>query len=218
MSETILVADDHPLFRSALRTALAGSRPQATIREAGTLDGLIAELERDPEADLLLLDLHMPGSVGLSGLVHLRARYPALPVAVISGDEDPRVIARARAHGASGFIPKSAPVQVLAAGIDAVLAGETCFPEAIAHSPSILGEEESAIARRVAELTPTQFRVLTMIAGGLLNKQIAYEMNVSEATIKAHMTAIMKKLGAINRTQVAVAVSKLALESPGLRE
>ncbi len=212
-----VIADDHPLFRDALRRAVASLFPAAVIAEADSTASLQTVLESVAEPDLLLLDLHMPGASGFSGLVHVRARYPSLPVIVVSGNEEPGVMRRAVAHGASGYIPKSSSLDDMAQAIRQVLDGDIWLPAGAASAqPTHLAPDEADIARRLRDLTPQQFRVLMMLADGLLNKQIAYELNVSEATIKAHMTAILKKLGASNRTQAVVAAARLQLD-PSMR-
>lgn len=208
---TVLVADDHPLFREALRNAVARALPTATIREAESVDALYALIERESDADLLLLDLNMPGAHGFSALVHLRAHYPQLPVMVVSAREEPAVMRRALDHGAVGFLPKSADAGTLGEAIDAVLAGDRWAPASALKAPAA-GAEEHDAAQRVRDLTPQQFRVLQMLGDGLLNKQIAYQLGVSEATIKAHMTAILRKLGASNRTQAVLIAGKLAID------
>jgi DNA-binding NarL/FixJ family response regulator len=212
----IIVADDHPLFREALRHALGRAVPDATVVEADTVAALLDEAERHPEADLLLLDLNMPGANGFSALVQMRAHHPSLPVVIISANEEPGVIRRSIAHGAAGFVPKSSTVEEMVEALRAVLDGDVWIPASVdAESPTLEGPEAD-VASRLASLTPQQFRVLTMLSAGLLNKQIAYELGVSEATIKAHMTAIMQKLGATNRTQAVVLSQQLALDQVGL--
>jgi DNA-binding NarL/FixJ family response regulator len=208
---TILVADDHPLFREALRSAVTRALPGARLREADGVEALYALVEREPDADLLLLDLTMPGAHGFSALVHLRAHVPQLPIMVVSAREEPAVMRRALDHGAVGFLPKSADAATLGEAIDAVLAGDRWAPAAALKAPAA-GAEEHDAAQRVRDLTPQQFRVLQMLGDGLLNKQIAYELGVSEATIKAHMTAILRKLGASNRTQAVLIAGKLAID------
>jgi DNA-binding NarL/FixJ family response regulator len=210
---TLLIADDHPLFREALRGAVARVLPGATLREADNVERLYALVESEPDADLLLLDLNMPGAHGFSALVHLRAHHPELPVVVVSAREEPAVMRRALDHGAMGFIPKSADSATLGEALGRVLEGDRWAPPAAGGAPAAPADEHEA-ARRVAGLTPQQFRVLQMLGDGLLNKQIAYALGVSEATIKAHMTAILRKLGATNRTQAVLVAGKLALE-PG---
>jgi DNA-binding NarL/FixJ family response regulator len=210
---TLLVADDHPLFREALRGAVARVLPGARVHEADGVDALYALVEREPDADLLLLDLTMPGAHGFSALVHLRALHPQLPIMIVSAREEPAVMRRALDHGAVGFLPKSADAATLGTAIGAVLAGDRWAPPAALKAPAAAADEHDA-AHRVRELTPQQFRVLQMLGDGLLNKQIAYELGVSEATIKAHMTAILRKLGASNRTQAVLIAGRLAID-PG---
>lgn len=212
----LLIADDHPLFRDALRRAAEVLLPEARILEADSVSALQTLLEKEPDTDLLLLDLHMPGATGFSGLVFVRAHHPSVPVIVVSGNEEPQVIRRAMAHGASAYIPKSSSTDSMRQAIRAVLEGDTWLPPEVATADHRLSADEADIARRVRELTPQQFRVLMMLADGLLNKQIAYELGVSEATIKAHMTAILKKLGASNRTQAVVATARLQID-PSMR-
>lgn len=208
---TLLIADDHPLFREALRGVALRLLPDAEIREADNAAALYALVEAAPDADLLLLDLNMPGVQGFSALVHLRATYPQLPVAIVSASEEPEVMRRALDHGALGFIPKSSDATALATALRQVLDGERWVPPAaLAARP--MADEERAIAARVRELTPQQFRVLQMLCAGLLNKQIGYELGVSEATIKAHMSAILRKLGASNRTQAVLLAGRLRVE------
>jgi DNA-binding NarL/FixJ family response regulator len=216
MPREIIVADDHPLFREALRHALGRAVPDATVVEADTVAALLDEAERHPEADLLLLDLNMPGANGFSALVQMRAHHPSLPVVIISANEDPGVIRRSIGHGAAGFVPKSSTVEEMVEALQAVLDGDVWIPASVDAESTTLEGPEADVASRLASLTPQQFRVLTMLSAGLLNKQIAYELGVSEATIKAHMTAIMQKLGATNRTQAVVLSQQLALDQIGL--
>lgn len=211
---TVLVADDHPLFREALRGAVLRCLPDAVLREADSVAAVLALVEEEPDADLLLLDLTMPGAQGFSALVHLRAYCPQLPVMVVSAREDPVTMRRALDHGAVGFLPKSADSATLSEAIDTVLAGDRWVPPAAASAPAAEAAEHDA-AQRLRDLTPQQFRVLQMLGEGLLNKQIAYELGVSEATVKAHMTAVLRKLGANNRTQAVLIAGRLSLE-PGM--
>jgi len=212
----ILIADDHPLFREALKGAVARLLPAVQIVEADSAEALFAAAERHPGADLLLLDLNMPGTQGFSALVHLRATQPQLPIVMVSAREDPTTIQRALDHGAAGFIPKSATVAIISSAIDSVLSGGEWSPLASRPSEGV-GPEEAEVARRVRDLTPQQFRVLAMLGEGLLNKQIAHALNVSEATIKAHMTAILRKLGAHNRTQAVLLAGQLAADPETVR-
>ena len=208
---SFLIIDDHPLFREALRGVALRLLPGARIQEAENADALYALVDAEPDADLLLLDLNMPGTHGFSALVHLRAAHPQLPVAMVSAREEPEVMRRALDHGAMGFIPKSSDAATLATALQQVLDGERWVPDAALHAAPI-ADDERAIAARVRELTPQQFRVLQMLGTGLLNKQIGYELGVSEATIKAHMSAILRKLGANNRTQAVLLAGKLAVD------
>jgi DNA-binding NarL/FixJ family response regulator len=208
---TLLIADDHPLFREALRGVAARLLPGANIREAESADALFALVDAEPDADLLLLDLNMPGARGFSSLVHLRAAHPQLPVVMVSAREEPETMRRALDHGAMGFIPKSSDAATLTGALQCVLEGERWAPDAARNAPPA-GDEERDVAARVRELTPQQFRVLQMLGEGLLNKQIGYELGVSEATVKAHMSAILRKLGANNRTQVVLMAGKLMVD------
>ena len=210
----IIVADDHPLFREALRGAVARVLPEAQLHEADSVDALYALVETQSDADLLLLDLNMPGAQGFSALVHLRALHPQLPIVVVSAREEPAVMRRALDHGAVGFIPKSADAATLGEAISSVLDGNRWAPAAALSAPAA-GSDERDAAQRLRELTPQQLRVLQMLGSGLLNKQIGYELNVSEATVKAHVTAILRKLGANNRTQAVLIAGRLALD-PGM--
>lgn len=208
----ILIADDHPLFRDALKRAVARVLPDARLVEADSVTRLLEITASHPDADLLLLDLNMPGAQGFNALVHIRGQYPQLPVVVVSAREEAATMHRAIGYGASGFIPKSASLDVIAEALEQVMEGQVWLPADVdAESAEPVREDD--LAERIAELTPQQFRVLTMLGEGLLNKQIAWEMGVSEATVKAHMTAVMRKLGASNRTQVLVLTRQLALES-----
>lgn len=204
----VLIVDDHPLFRDALKASLATTFSPDRIGEAAGLDQLNAILEKDADYDLVLLDLKMPGVQGLSGLVYLRAQFPAVPVVIVSGTEDPAIIRRALDLGASGYIPKSTPADQIRKAVSAVMDGDIWAPEAAAMA-SERDRENDELARRIATLTPQQVRVLMMLREGLLNKQIAYKLNVSEATIKAHVSAILQKLGVDSRTQAVIAAGRI---------
>ena len=212
---TILVADDHPLFREALRGAVQRILPGATLCEADSVDALYGLVEAHADADLLLMDLNMPGAHGFSALVHLRALHPQLPVVVVSAREEPSVMRRALDHGALGFIPKSADSDTIGEAIGLVLEGERWAPAAAAAAPA-MDRDEQAVAQRLRELTPQQFRVLQMLGEGRLNKQIAWDLGVSEATIKAHVTAVLRKLGVGNRTQAVLMAGRLAVDPDGV--
>ena len=212
----ILIADDHPLFRDALQRAVMVAVPKARVHAAEGVHDLLGLIEQYPDAELLLLDLHMPGARGYSALAHIRGQYPGLPTIVVSGHEEAQVARRALAHGASAYIPKSTSSDHIVEAIRAVLDGDIWLPHTLPGSHGELLPDEAEAAAMVASLTPQQFRVMTMIAEGLLNKQIAYELGVSEATVKAHMTAIMRKLKVNNRTQVALIASQLAVDQESM--
>jgi DNA-binding NarL/FixJ family response regulator len=207
-SHHLLIADDHPLFRGALREAVHGVFDRADVTEAGTFEEVSEFLERGGrDVDLILLDLSMPGARGFSGLMYLRAQYPSLPVVVVSANDDPAVIRRCMEFGASGFIPKTLGIEALRAAVARVLQGEVWTPPDVDLTRQ--SEAESAAIARLATLTPQQVRVLMMLSAGLLNKQIAYELGVSEATVKAHVSAILQKLGVESRTQAVIAAGKI---------
>lgn len=207
-SYSIIIVDDHPLFRDALRQALTDSIRDLKISETGSLDGLSGALEQSSDTDLVLLDLAMPGVKGLSGLMYLRAQYPEIPVVVVSANEDPAAIRRCIEFGASGFVPKSLPVETIRDAIRSVLDGDVWIPPDLDLGEAGDGETSDLVAR-LATLTPQQVRVLMMLGEGLLNKQIAYKLSVSEATIKAHVSAILQKLDVDSRTQAVIAVNKI---------
>lgn len=207
---TIIIADDHPLFRGALRQAVSSLMPQARVIEASGMEDLNTTLSQERDVDLILLDLTMPGVQGFSGLISLRAQYPELPVVIVSATEEPAVIRRAMEFGASGFIPKSINTDSIGGAIQAVLAGDIWTPPDIDLSAAE-DKETSDLVRRLGTLTPQQVRVLTMLSEGLLNKQIAYELGVSEATVKAHVSAILDKLGVDSRTQAVIAAAKIGV-------
>jgi DNA-binding NarL/FixJ family response regulator len=206
-----LIADDHPLFRGALKQALAGTGNAATILEAGDFESAKSLVAANEDLDLVLLDLTMPGAAGLSGLISLRGMHATVPLVVVSAHDDAQTIRRALQLGASGFISKSASMEEIRGGVDAVLGGGVTVP-----AGTELGVEADAeiseLIKRLQSLTPQQTRVLSMLAEGLLNKQIAYELGVSEATIKAHVSAVLHKLGVDSRTQAVILLSRISSE------
>lgn len=204
----IIIVDDHPLFRDALKQTLEGSLSNICISECGSLEDLTAAIETSQDIDLVLLDLTMPGVHGFSGLVFLRAQTPEVPIIVVSGNENPAVIRRCLEFGASGFIPKSLPVNVIRDAIKSVLEGKIWLPPDF-RMEDVRSDSVDDLALKLSTLTPQQVRVLMMLGEGLLNKQIAYQLNVSEATIKAHVSAILHKLGVDSRTQAVIAVNKI---------
>ena len=211
---TLIIADDHPLFRAALKDVIRQTVPDATLAEASSFAELQTALETGDSVDLVMLDLHMPGAHGFSALLFLVAHYPDIPVLMISANEQDEIIRRAADHGAMGFVSKSAQMDAIGEAIQAVRRGDMAFPASVDLSMPGVGDEESGVASALSELTPQQFRVATMITQGLLNKQIAYELNVTEATIKAHVTEIFRKLGVHSRTQAAMKLGQLDLPDP----
>jgi DNA-binding NarL/FixJ family response regulator len=212
MSTTLLVADDHPLFRAALRTAISAAVPDARFVEADSISQLFELLEHPALPDLLLLDLNMPGAQGFSALAHLRGALPQLPVVVVSALDDATTVRQCLRFGAQGFISKSADAARIGSDVRAVLDGELAIPAHIEGvAPGSGDGAQLAVAQRMAELTPAQFRVLGMLCAGRMNKQIAFDLQITEATVKAHMTAVMRKLGVATRTQAVLLAGQLAL-------
>ena len=209
-STRLVIADDHPLFRGALREAVSGLFENGEFAEAGSFEEVVKLLERGLETDLILLDLSMPGVRGFSGLMYLRAQYPSIPIIVVSANDDAAVIRRCMDFGASGFIPKTLGIEAMRAAIARVFEGGIWTPPDIDLGRGTDSATANLLAR-LASLTPQQVRVLMMLSEGLLNKQIAYELGVSEATIKAHVSAILQKLGVDSRTQAVIAAAKIEL-------
>ncbi len=201
----VLIADDHPMVRRALREALVESFGAGfELLEAGSIDGVRESLLRD-RVDVLMLDLSMPGMEGTLSLISLRAEFPSVPILVVSAIEEPRIVRQAMDFGASGFLFKSAPFGTIAEAVSAVLAGDLWFPEA---SVANLTASDAEVAGRISELTPQQRRVLVLLAQGKLNKEIAFELDVHEGTVKAHVTHILQKLGVNSRTQAALVAQR----------
>jgi DNA-binding NarL/FixJ family response regulator len=203
-----IIVDDHPLFRGALNQALSNAFENSEIQEAGSLDDVNAQLGAERETDLILLDLTMPGVHGVSGLLYLRAEHPEVPVVIVSASDDAATIRQCLDCGASGFIPKSQPVEAIRDAIRKVMDGEIWLPPEVDLSmPTV--DDTAGLVTRLSTLTPQQVRVLMMLGEGLLNKQIAFKLGVSEATIKAHVSAILQKLGVDSRTQAVIAINKI---------
>ena len=206
----VVVADDHPLFREAIVAVVRRTLANAQIIEVCDLASLQAQNLDD--VDLLLLDLNMPGVHGLSALVHVRAQAPAVAVIVVTAMEDPAVVQRAISLGAAGFVPKSSTLTEISKALEKVLAGGTSVPTRFANlnlAPDQLSEAELSATRRVGTLTPQQYRIATLLAAGMLNKQIAWDLGITEATVKVHMSTILRKLNVQNRTQVALLIQVL---------
>jgi DNA-binding NarL/FixJ family response regulator len=213
-SYSFVIADDHPLFRGALRQALSGLGENSQIIEVGDFEGVKALVGGDEDLDVVLLDLNMPGVSGLSGLIAIRGMDGSVPIIVVSAHDDATTIRRALELGASGFISKSASMETIRNAVRQVLEGGIVAPDDIE-----LGEERDQeiadLIARLQTLTPQQSRVLSMLAEGLLNKQIAFELHVSEATVKAHVSAILQKLGVDSRTQAVIRLSRIGSEPLG---
>ncbi|WP_417830448.1 response regulator [Thalassospira sp.] len=221
MSETfqILIADDHPLVRGALKQALTTELENVSVFEAGSLSEAIEQVEAHKgDIDLVLLDLHMPGMNGFTGLFTLRASYPDIPVSIVSASQELPVVRRSIEYGASAFVPKSAPVDEIGLAVKTVLDGGMWMPDwardAVENGPS--DDEATDLAEKIGQLTPQQLRVLNMLTEGKLNKQIAYELDVTEATVKAHVSAILRKLSVHSRTQAVIIARELQLQEPAV--
>ena len=212
----VLVADDHPLFRGALKQALAGIEREIEIAECGALEEAKDALQDAHDFDLVLLDLAMPGTTGLSGLVSLKSLAPLTPIVVVSASDDPGTIRRSLDLGASGFISKSASMDAIRNSVLAVLEGDVVIPNGVDLSEDEDPEVRETIAR-LKSLTRQQSRVLAMLSEGLLNKQIAYELDVSEATVKAHVSAILQKLGVESRTRAVIRLAKITSLDEGAK-
>jgi len=208
----VLIVDDHPLFRAALKGAVAAACTDCEFLEADSVTGLFDTLELHPHADLLLLDLNLPGAFGFCALAHMRGSHPELPVIVVSAMDDHRTVRQALAFGAQGFVSKSADAGTIGRNVQSVLRGEYISPAGLEGAEPEADVAALDLAQRIAQLTGQQFRVFGMLCSGRLNKQIAYELDITEATVKAHMTAILRKLGAANRTQAVLLAGRLLLD------
>ncbi|MDP2560317.1 response regulator transcription factor [Psychrobium sp. 1_MG-2023] len=203
----IIIADDHPLFSQALSMMLETNINEAQVSEVDTISALEALLAQQ-QADLLLLDLDIPGGQGFNTLMNIRQLYPQLGVVIVSGIEDSDSINQAMSQGACGYIPKSTPVPEMVLAINEVLAGNVWLPGE-SHNHNV--EQSTEADERITSLTPQQHKILLMFADGLLNKQIAYELGLSESTIKSHASTIFLKLGVKNRTQAVIMLNELQL-------
>jgi DNA-binding NarL/FixJ family response regulator len=214
----VLIVDDHPLYRLALKGAVAAACTDCDIFEAASVAGLFDALDQLRQVDLLLLDLNLPGAYGFNALANLRGSHPELPIIVVSASDDPRTVRQALAFGAQSFVSKSADAASIGESIRAVLRGEVVTPSGLGAETEP-GTEAGAleVAQRMAQLTPQQFRVLGMLCAGRLNKQIGDDLQITEATVKAHMTVILRKLGAANRTQAVLLAGRLARGSSEIK-
>jgi len=204
----VIIADDHPLFRDAIKQSVEGLMPNCAFQLAGDLDHLRKQLRENENVELVMLDLNMPGTTGFSGLLSIRSEFQDVPVIVVSASEDSLTIRKCIELGASGFIPKSSGAEYIVEGIKAVQAGEIWTPPNVDIEADI-DDASSDVLGRIQSLTPQQTRVLSMLAEGLLNKQIAYELGVSEATVKAHVSAVLLKLNVDSRTQAVIMMNRI---------
>lgn len=214
----VIIADDHPLFRAALKQAVQqcfGSASEAAehnILEADSIDDLLKLIDANPAVELVFLDLHMPGNDGFTGLMQVRNRHPDVTVIMVSSESSAAVMQRAVQFGASAFIPKAADLKEIANAVATVLEGGTWLPEGMSDSSAVDANDQLIrLTEQLAQLTPQQYAVLSMIADGQLNKQIAYELDIKETTVKKHVSAILTKLGVNNRTQAGMAFQQLKL-------
>ncbi|MCJ2046639.1 response regulator transcription factor [Methylobacterium sp. J-078] len=209
----LLIVDDHPLFRDALASAVGLAYPDATLHEADGIASACAVLSAQPAIEIILLDLSMQGVTGFEGLMAIRAQVPRVPILVVSGLEDPRIIRETLEHGAAGFVPKAVDKSTLTRAIADVLAGGLSVPANLPNAPlGASSARKAPLAERVASLTPQQLRVLAMIRQGKLNKQIAHELQVGDSTVKAHVSEILRKLDVISRTQIVIETALLDFE------
>ena len=218
MNYEVVIVDDHPLFRAALRGAVAATCANCEFIESENVAGLFDTLDEHPHTDLLLLDLNLPGAYGFCALAHLRGSHPELPVIVVSAMDDLRTVRRALALGAQGFISKSADAATIGRNVQSVLRGEYVPPAGLGANAETEADVDALdLAQRLAQLTAQQFRVFGMLCLGRLNKHIAYELQITEATVKAHMTAILRKLGVANRTQAVLLAGRLLTDPREIR-
>ena len=211
----VAIADDHPLFRAALKQAVVESFDKADILEAENFQDLLVIVEQTPSLEIVFLDLHMPGNDGFTGLTLLQIHFPDLVVIMVSSDDQPEIMRKAIDFGASAFIPKSANLTLIGQAIEQVLDGEIWLPEHTSiNADQAAAAEHRRLAKQLAQLTPQQYTVLSCIAAGQLNKQIAYDLDIKETTVKKHVSAILLKLEVYNRTQAGLVYQQLMITSP----
>lgn len=216
MQPQVIIADDHPLFRTALKQAIVECIDDAQILEAECFEEVLRAVDANPSLEIVFLDLHMPGNNGFTGLMQLQNHYPDLVVIMVSSDDNVETMQKAISFGAAAFIPKSADLSTIASAIEVVLDGEVWLPEHVAHDLTDESETQAnqSLAKQLAQLTPQQYVVLTQIADGRLNKQIAYDLDIKETTVKKHVSAILLKLEVNNRTLAGLAYQQLMLAAP----
>ena len=206
--ERVLIADDHPMVRDGLRTVIAVAFDQCELFEASSIDEAAEIIEREGDFDIVLLDLNMPGTNGFSGLVTMRDRFPSVPVVIVSAAQERGLARSAVAAGAAGFIPKSLRRSAIVEALKSILAGDIYLPD-VEEGDENEDAETADILARIDSLTPQQKVVLKLVVEGKLNKQIAYELDVSMTTVKAHVSAILSKLRVFSRTQAVILVNKV---------
>ena len=214
MEKNIVIADDHPLLRHATAQQILKSVPQSRCTEVESIEALQAWLNHHKRADLILLDLSIPGAYRFSGLIYVKKNYPDIPVAIFTAADDTDNCQQAMTHRANGFLSKTLAPEIFQQAINELLQGKSWWPDNMTHHATEHEDDHQLMEQNIASLTPQQFRVMRMIGEGLLNKQIAHELAISEATVKAHVTAIFKKLGVRNRTQIVIAIQSLTLNKP----
>ncbi len=212
MKAKIIVADDHPLFREAMKQVLPQIIDDCEVIEAESFYQLQDRLIEHCDVDLVLMDLHMPGNKGFAGLTAIKAEYPAVAVVMVSASDTANIIHRSFSFGASGYIPKSSSFDVIKQAISAVMLGEIWMPEELKSEVELANSPDDDLAERISSLTPQQFKVLSMIADGQLNKQIAYDLNIQETTVKHHVSSILRKLNVINRTGAGIMYNQLRVD------
>jgi len=217
MKTRIIVADDHPLFREAMKQVLPQVIAESEVIEAESFYQLKSAIDNNPDIDLILMDLHMPGNKGFAGLAQVKSEYPAIAVVMVSASDTAQIIHRSFKFGASAYIPKSSSFDVIKEAISKVLEGEIWMPDELRSEVELAKSPDDGFAEKIASLTPQQFKVLSMIADGKLNKQIAYELNIQETTIKHHVSAILRKLNVINRTGAGIMYNQLQVDDDAQR-
>jgi DNA-binding NarL/FixJ family response regulator len=210
---SILVIDDHPLYCDALASTLERLFDSRSVRKATSLQDGLRQMSSRVRLDLVMLDLKLPDATGISGFIKVKNRLPDVPVLVISAESSDESVGALMSAGAAGFIPKDASVQVLQQALLEIKEGRRFFPPGFTPSPKSRNSDLSTqqIARKIADLTPQQSRIMKLICAGKPNKQIAYELSLAEATVKAHITALLRRLGVSNRTQAAMMVNSISL-------
>jgi DNA-binding NarL/FixJ family response regulator len=208
-----LIIEDHPLFSDALAITLQSLIGIDAVKTAGSLEAALERLDAGPGPDIVLLDLNLPDVEGLDGLVRLKQAVGATPVLIVSSISEERTIAAALRAGAAGYVPKHSQRTVFAAAFETVARGEVFLPEGIVVPDQTGTQGCDDALRRLASLTPQQARILALICDGKLNKQIAWELSIAETTVKAHVTAIMRKLGVQSRTQAVLVAQETRFDT-----